>query len=173
MTEFILRNAGGTDYEILHRPIIEKYSYDEIIWTILYGGPSDDRDNFPVKFRLRRGTYFIDVEIPERETGVDIGPNTAVQTAVDPFASFSSSANYFVGITTDTQMGFLYTESASPSFTSTEVRLGYTIPASSVSRFAIIIVLNPLPSGVTLANLGTEYIANMTQQQVLVDPKWL
>lgn len=172
LTRFYLKNAAGTTYTILHRPVIEKYNYDEIVWTVMYGDTSDN-NNFPVTFRLRRGTYFIDVEIPVRETGVDIGPNTSIEISGDPFTSSSSAANYFVGVNTSTQMGFLYTETASPSYTSTAVKLGQTISASNVGKFAILLTSNPLPSGVTLANLGTEYIANISQQTVLVNPKWL
>lgn len=154
------------------RPVFEKVSRDEIIFkVILSNTDAYDQNLVTARYRIMRGSYFVDVHL--KTNGTDIDTDTAI-LGTDALSSLTSGANYSVAdVGTKGKVGYLHTETATSTISVFSLRLGYSVAINSETHFGLLLTPPALPTGTTLANLGNEFIANMRQQPVLVDPRWL
>ena len=162
---------------------IEYFDWDRI--TFLDYQDSQDNRGAALRWTLRRGTYFFEIETASR-----IGTILATSEIVSPYSTTLgafdndvATANYASARVTapvsgnQYHFGFLHTETATPAGSSggsyVRVQLGVTVAEDAYFKVAYFAVPHPLPSGLTKANLGLEFLSGSTTRRVLVDPEWV
>ena len=156
-------------------PIVEKLSKDEIVLQVVYSVTADyDQNSVTVRYKIRRGTYFIDVHLKTK--GADIDSTSRLLTTASVASPVTATNTYVATVNSVPAMssaGFLHTETFVGVASGTNIQLGYDVLPNSETRFAVFVLPETIPTGTTVVNMGNEFIANMRQQPVLVDPRWL
>ncbi len=158
-----------------HKPIVEYFDWNKIIWTML--ATTVEKRAVVVRCKIIRGSYFVSLSVKSDHGNLDqltmvarVSGNTHTAYSENLLSSNYRAAEGTTALGTAITYGLFYTQNAFTGGTGGDVPFGSDTPVNVWNNVGYFSLKNPSGiSGLTVAELAKQYLANMNFKEQLVN----